>query len=135
MTWRLFSLGMLAGCALISAGCSGGGSETASGKVTLDGAPLPAVYLSLIPKNPEVKGPFIARTDDQGQFSFGTIDKPESGVPAGAYTLSMTTAHNEVADEGTPTPPQKIPPPHSTGIDFEVLAGGTSDANFELKSK
>jgi hypothetical protein len=114
----------LAVCVLISAGCGGDGSETASGKVTLNGAPLPAVYLSLIPKNPKVKGPFIAKTDDQGQFSFGTIDEPGSGVPAGAYTLSMTTAHSEMADESTPTPPQKIPPPHSTGVDFEVPAGG-----------
>jgi hypothetical protein len=131
---RLLPLGALAVCALVSMGC-GGGSETVSGKVTLDGAPLPAAYLTLVPKDRKVKGPFIAKTDEQGQFAFGSIEEPGSGAPAGAYTLSITTAHSEAADEDTPPPPQRVPPPHSTGIDFEVPEGGKSDANFELRSK
>jgi hypothetical protein len=125
-------------------GCGGGVSfETVSGKVTLDGAPLPAATLMLVPTNPPTdpeadpksKGPFLGKTDDQGQFSMGSIDDPGGGVPAGSYRLTMTTAHVEGADETTVFPPEKVPQPYPSGVDFEVPDGGTSDANFDLKSK
>lgn len=136
MSRRSLVFSALVSSALLCLGCRGGGAEETSGKVMLDGAPLPAAYLRLVPKDARVKGPFLAKTDEQGLYSFGTIDDPGSGVPAGLYTLSITTAHSEVADEDTPTPPEKVPAPHSnTGIDFEVPAGGTTDANFDLKSK
>lgn len=60
---------------LTLAGCGNGVSyETVSGKVTLDGAPLPNAKLMLVSKNapntadadPNATGPFIATTDDQG---------------------------------------------------------------------
>jgi hypothetical protein len=131
--------------ALISmlAGCGGVSLETVSGKVTLDGAPLPAAKLLLVPKNaatspdadPNAKGPFLGVTDDQGNFELGPIGDEGGGVPAGAYMLTITTAWAVNADETTPAPPQKVPPPHSTGVDFEVPDGGTDAANFDLKSK
>jgi len=86
---RSLLLGALALCALVSMGC--GGAETVSGRVTLDGAPLPAAYLTLVPKDPKVKGPFIAKTDEQGQFAFGSIEEPGSGAPAGALTTRINT--------------------------------------------
>jgi hypothetical protein len=140
----LKSLGPAAVAALL-VGCGGGVSlETVAGKVTLDGAPLPGATLMLVSTNapttadadPNVKGPFLGKTDDQGQFEMGPISNPGGGVPAGAYTLTIKTAHVESADETTVAPPERVPPPHSTtGVDFEVPDGGTSDANFEFKSK
>lgn len=127
-----------------SAGCGGGVSyETVSGKVTLDGAPLPATRLMLVSKNapntgdadPNVKGPFMGTTDEQGQFEMGSIGDPGGGVPAGAYTLTITTVWAESVTETTVMPPEKVPPPHSTGVDFEVPAGGNDAAHFELTSK
>jgi hypothetical protein len=131
--------------ALISTfvGCGGAGLETLSGKVTLDGAPLPGAKLFLVSKNapaganadPTVKGPFVGVTNEQGQFEIGPVGQAGGGAPPGAYTLTITTAWLEGADETSVTPPQKVPPPYSAGVDFEVPDGGKTDANFDLKSK
>jgi hypothetical protein len=125
------------------AGCGGVSLDTVSGKVTLDGAPLPGAKVLLVSKNaspsadadPNLKGPFLGVTDDQGQFDLGPIGQPGGGVPPGAYTLTITTAWLENVTETSVTPPQKVPAPHSTGVDFEVPDGGKTDANFDLKSK
>jgi hypothetical protein len=135
--WALALLGLIAGC--------GGGVDyqTVSGKVTLDGTPLPAAKLMLVSQNapktgnsdPSVTGPFIGTTDDQGHFSLGPGSNAEGGVPAGSYTLTIITAWSADVSETTIAPPEKVPPPYSTGVDFEVSEGGTDAANFELKSK
>ncbi len=125
------------------AGCGGVSHETVSGKVTLDGAALPAAKVFLVPQNPpteanadpSVKGPFVGVTNDQGQFEIGPVGNAGGGAPSGAYTLTITTAWLEGADEMSVTPPQKVPAPYSGGVDFEVPAGGKSDANFDLSSK
>jgi hypothetical protein len=128
-------------CVGMVAGCSGPASpQTVSGKVTLDGAPLPAASLTMVPKDesitdPAIRGPFVGKTDDQGEFSIGPINEPGGGAPAGAYKLTITTAFVEAFDENSVVPAERIPEPHRSGVDFEVPAGGTSDANFELKSK
>jgi hypothetical protein len=106
-----------------------------SGTVTLDGAPLPDAYLSLGHKDPTLKDRYSGKTDASGRFNMGSLEQPGGGVPAGDYTLSITTAYSPLADEFHPAPPEKIPAPHATGIDFEVPAGGTTEANFDLKSK
>lgn len=135
---------VIAVLAAMLAGCHGGVDlETVSGKVTLDGAPLPNATLMLVSTSPptkantdpKLKGPFLGKTDDQGEFSMGPIGNPGGGVPAGAYKLTITTAHVEGADENTVAPPERVPQPYPQGIDFEVPDGGKTDANFELKSK
>jgi hypothetical protein len=128
---------------LMLIGCGGVSRETVSGKVTLDGAPLPGAKLLLVAKDaprtaaadPSVTGPFLGVTNDQGEFELGPIGQEGGGVPAGAYTLTITTAWLDGGDEMSVTPPQKVPPPHSTGVDFELPDGGTDAANFDLKSK
>jgi hypothetical protein len=135
---RISALALMA----LIAGCGGASRETVSGKVTLDGAPLPKAKVLLVAKNPpqnnsdpNAKGPYIGVTDDQGQFEVGPVGDTGGGVPPGAYTLTITTAWLDGGDEMSVTPPQKVPAPHSTGVDFEVPAGGTDAANFDLKSK
>jgi hypothetical protein len=131
----LIRIGALALIALI-AGCGGASLESVAGKVTLDGSPLPDVYMTLAPKDASASERYAAKTDASGSFSFGAADNPGGGVPAGAYSLSMTTAFDPNADEMTPAPREKVPAPYSTGgADFEVPAGGTDAANFDLKSK
>jgi hypothetical protein len=137
----LSRIGAFALIAMI-AGCGGTSFETVSGKVTLDGAPLPKAKVLLVPKNPppnssdpNAKGPYIGVTDDQGQFEIGLVGDTGGGVPTGTYTLAISTAWLDGGDETSITPPQKVPAPHSTGVDFEVPQGGTDAANFDLKSK
>jgi hypothetical protein len=130
---------------LIAAGCGGGvRTETVAGKITLDGAPLPKAAISIIPVNrnnsaksdPNVDGPFSGLTNEQGEYSIGSIDRPGKGAPAGNYKLSIRMAPPEGANELTVIPPEKVPAPYSTiGVDFEVPPGGKTDANFDLVSK
>lgn len=133
-------IGLLA----VLGGCGGGVDlEAVSGKVTLDGAPLPDATLMLVPNpppttadaDPRAKGPYVARTDSAGQFALGPISEPGGGVPAGTYTLTITTAHVESYDENTVVPPERVPPPYPSGVDFEVPDGGTSEATFDFSSK
>jgi hypothetical protein len=142
MHHRSLKAGSVAALMAIVVGCGGAARlETVSGKVTLDGSPLPAATLLLVPVNlptdadAKAKGPFIAKTDDQGEFTFGATDNPGGGVPAGAYRLVMTTTQVEGANEDTVLPPEKVPAPYPAGVDYEVPAGGTDAANFDLKSK
>lgn len=123
-------------CAAVLAGCGGGsGSETVSGKVTLDGAPLPNARVMLIPVDTAIKGPFLAVTDGQGAYSIGPIGEPGGGAPAGAYRLTIGTAFTSGGDENAVPPPERVPTPYPQGVDFEVPAGGKSDANFDLTSR
>lgn len=136
MTSRLTASVGIAVCVAFLVGCGGGGSEAVSGKLTLDGAPLAKAHIALVPKDATVKGgPFVGDTDDQGQFTLGPPGDPTGGVPAGAYSLSITTAYTTSGSETAVTPPERIPAPYTTGVDFEVPAGGTAAANLDLSSK
>jgi len=145
MRIRLVSGIIVAPLLLLIAGCGGSGVsfETVSGKVSLDGAPLPAATLMLVPTSPptgedadpKAKGPFLAKTNEQGEFSIGPIGEAGGGVPPGAYKLTITTAHVEGADETTIAPPERAPQPYPSGVDFTVPDSGTTEANFDLKSK
>jgi hypothetical protein len=129
---------MVAGYVLAcAAGCSTGGAESVEGVVTLDGTPLPAAYILFIPTQSEIKGPFNGKTDDQGRYSLGPIGDEGGGVPVGTYRVSITTAHSEDAGmEGVKLPPERVPRQYRDGsMQFDVPQGGTTAANFDLKSR
>jgi hypothetical protein len=121
------------------AGCGGGGLETVSGKVTLDGAPLAGARVTLAPQNvgndPKKNLPLVGATDDLGMFTIGPIGDPGGGAPAGLYRLAITTAHTTDTRDNAVLPPERVPAPYPSGVDFDVPAGGTDAANFDLTSK
>jgi hypothetical protein len=129
----------LALCASAVVGCGGAGKETVAGKITLDGAPLTNARITLLPQDvgndPKLNLPYVGSTDDQGHFSLGPLDSPAGGVPPGAYRLSITTAYTTDTRDNAVAPPERVPQPYSSGVDFTVPDGGASDANFDLKSK
>jgi hypothetical protein len=129
--WFFFGL-----VALSAVGCGGsGGSEVVQGIVTLDGAPLPATSLTLAPADPQVKGPFTGKTDDQGRFSIGPIGDPNGGVPAGSYQLALTTTRGDDAGmENAIAPPERVPRGAQVR-DLEVPSGGLPDLRLELSSE
>jgi hypothetical protein len=141
MDQRLLRKAALAILALASGGCGGLSSKSVEGTVTLDGAPLKGAHVSIAPKDPnaakdkKLQGPFVGDTDDQGHFALGPVGKAGGGAPAGAYTLGITTKIG-TGDETAKPPVERVPAPHSsTGVDFEVPAGGVTDAKFDLISK
>jgi hypothetical protein len=120
-------------CALTAVGCGGGGSTPVQGTITLDGAPLAQVYLTLAPKDQQIEGPFTGETDSQGHFSLGPMDDPEGGVPPGEYQLAITTSRSDGMETSVPTP-ERVPADQRVR-DLEVPEGGLPDLKIEMQSK
>jgi hypothetical protein len=117
-------------------GCQGGGNPV-EGKVTLDGQPLSGVHVAFFPAGASVNDPTLFRgvTDENGSYLLVNPINNESGAPAGKYRVSLTTAvPGPNDDETTPLPPERVPAKHRDQ-QFEVPNGGTTEANFELKSR
>jgi hypothetical protein len=122
------------------------------GAVTLDGKPLAGVQVvfdqpELSPR--ENKG-YIGRTDDQGHYSLRPALTDGSGAMPGQFRVTLTTAVVDPSQPAPPPPPssggfapdtpppapERIPPAYRDGkLKFTVPEGGTTDANFDLKSK
>jgi hypothetical protein len=131
---------------LLHVGC--GGSERGgpvTGKVTVDGAPLIGARVSLVPQSSgadagEAKGSFIATTDDAGVYELESAFDHSVEVPMGPSKLYISTAFSETvtpegSTQGVTIPKERVTAPYPQGVDFEVPAGGTDAANFDLKSK
>lgn len=137
MTIRRKRFILLFGFALAaSSGCQGGGNPV-EGKVTLDGQPLGGVHVAFFPAGASVNDPTLFRgvTDENGQYALRNPIENSTGAPAGKYRVSLTTAvAGPNDDETTPLPPERVPAKYRTQ-EYEVPAGGTPEANFELKSR
>jgi hypothetical protein len=121
-------------------GCGTGTPKTVpvSGKVTLDTQPLANADVSFFPTNVE-KGKMAVeasgKTDAEGNYSLKLNKGGTPGVPPGNYKVRVS-----VFDRGEGTRPprgQLILPKYNreTTLTFEVPAGGTQSANFDLSSK
>ncbi len=110
-----------------------------AGKVTLDGQPVANVRVVFQPfssKTGTEAGPGSAGiTDEQGHYTLTTISvKPQPGAVVGSHTVQFDAVVmpkvGEEAAVATPKTPRIPPTTHS----FDVPAGGTDQANFDLKS-
>jgi hypothetical protein len=136
-------------------GCGdGGGRVTVEGVVTLDGQPMPGVYLTFDQPelSPNQNVGYIGKTDETGRYSLRPMLGDGSGAPPAKYRVSLTTAVSDPSQpaptpsntnsgtpffpESAPPPPERIPPAYRDGtLSFEVPEDGTKDANFALKSR
>lgn len=132
-------------------GSSGPATAPVSGKVTLDGAPLEGAIVNFTANGFVGSG----RTGSDGSYSLvtgaavgenrvwiedfeppeGFSDDPEEGMDAG----QLEAMNQSLADAGTPVEmPVRIPAEYSdsekTILKVNVSDGGTSSANFDLKS-
>jgi hypothetical protein len=118
-------------------GCGRSQFETVEGKVTLDGKPLSGVHVNFYPKGADVNDArvFHGVTDAEGRFALRSPADNQTGVPVGDYRVALTTAvAGPNDDERTPLPPERIPMKFRENA-LTVAAGGTKEANFDLKSK
>lgn len=126
---------LIAVAALLSAAGCGPRAAGVTGRVTLDGKPLPRARVVLMAaQGRSAADYYIAETDADGRFALGPIGNMGAGVKPGPYRLSLTTAFSTTGDDTAPVPRELVPPPHSTGIDYEIPSGGTAAMNIELKS-
>ena len=122
---------------LFCAGCGGSKLAAVEGKVTLDGKPLSGVSVTFFPAGASVNDPRLFRgvTDSDGHYVLIDPAKGRGGAEPGKYRVTLTSAVAGPNDiETTPLPPERVPSKYRESS-FEVPAGGTRDANFDMKSK
>jgi hypothetical protein len=130
------------GLIFVAVGC-GPAVVPVTGRVTLDAKPLPNAKVVFMPEmDRKEPGPgSIGTTDADGRFTLHLLTGTTNGAIVGKHKISIS-AYNEVAEEGKPahmkgfgTP---LVPSHynaQTKLTFDVPAGGTSTADFDLKSE
>jgi hypothetical protein len=117
-----------------------------SGKVTLDGKPLPKASVTFVPmasKDNINPGPTAAGlTDDDGRYTL-IVDKDTPGAVVGTCRIYITTLLSDpVLDEREGGPPvqrprDRVPEKYNqkTELTYDVPKGGTDQANFDLYSR
>jgi hypothetical protein len=148
-------LRVLAAGGLLAAmiGCSGGPDlASVSGVVMLDGKPYPNAVVSFqpigTPDNPNPGRGSSADTDENGRFVL-KYDGMKDGAVVGKHRVRIMTRGNNVvteapsgvgSDDAAPPPGRVVDPiplewnAQSTK-EFDVPAGGTDKANFEITSR
>jgi len=126
--------------ALLFSGCQGE-IVPVSGNVTLNGKPLAGAVVTFQPvgtrqrgsPQPEATGS-VGRTDALGHYTLRLIQPDRAGAAIGDHTvtISLTTAGR--TDAARPKA-SRLPKSWSDGTKrVRVPPGGTSEANFEIKS-
>jgi hypothetical protein len=133
-----------AAIAAVFVGC--GGSEKVvpvSGVVKLDGKPLANAYVSFQPTaatgSSKAGIGSYGVTDASGKYSLKTADNDQSGAVVGPHRveIDLKQAETDDRDPKLRPPPKHLPPKYNRNseLEFKVPAGGTTAANFELKSQ
>jgi hypothetical protein len=122
---------------LLSAGCGGAADGPVSGRVTLDGRPLAKAHVYFYPRTKNDEALFyLGRTDPEGRYALKSVKDDVTAVQAGVYRVSLTTAVVENADESSRPPKEMVPQAYrDEAHEYQVPEGGTTQANFELKTK
>lgn len=119
------------------AGCGPGGPEIASvsGRVTMDGKPLPNASVIFIPENGRPAG---ASTDSNGNYTLNFAQGRKGAIP-GKNSIRITTQRDPTPGEnGTAIPGSKetVPAKYNTNstLEFVVEPKKKNIANFDLQS-
>jgi hypothetical protein len=138
--WLRLFLGTL----LVSViGCSGQPAARVSGRVTLDGEPLAGATVTFVPKASAgnvARGPTASGvTDADGRFTLNFGPKSRGAIVGPNRVVISTLTFEDDADERDVhvKTPERVPARYNskTELDFDVPAGGTKAANFDLKSQ
>jgi hypothetical protein len=131
---RGFAL-MLLGVVL--AGCGAGGPEIAyvTGKVTMDGKPLPNATVVFVPENGRPAG---ATTNEEGEYVLNFAQGRKGAIPGESVIRIMTFRDADQDENGQSIPgaPETVPAEYNTEstLTFNVEPGKNNVANFDLKS-
>ena len=118
------------------AGCGGPGYELVpvSGKVALDGKPVPEAHVSF---EPHVLGPgAYATTDAEGRFQLRSVLDDRPGAVPGTHVVRITTAREgNPNDDDAELVGELAPEQFLDGsVTFMVPIEGTDQADFDLAS-
>jgi hypothetical protein len=127
---------------LVLAGCGGGPYKTArvSGRITLNGQPLSHAAITFQPIGSEGNlnpgagsGAF---TDSDGRYLLKLIGQDNEGAVVTKHKVRITLTRREDSADDRPKRYKEIPARYNgkTKLEFDVPAGGTDSANFDLTS-
>ncbi len=128
--WVVLVLPLLAGCG------DGRSAANVSGKITVKGQPLAEIGVTFQPVGEGIGS--TGKTDADGRYTLQFVDNQQAGAAIGKHQVTfhdMLDQPVESPDAG-PLPPSKSRLPaaaRSTVREFEVPAGGTTSADFDLK--
>jgi hypothetical protein len=139
---------MVRSCVFVAAlmlvvGCgSAGKTVPVSGAITLDGKPLANAHVVFQPEaakgnsNPGI-GSF-AFTGPDGRYTLRTFDTEQPGAVVGTHRveINLKVESDDRPNAGRP-PPKMLPAKYNrqSELQFKVEPGGSSAANFDLKSQ
>jgi hypothetical protein len=124
-------------CALL-AGC-GSGIAPVSGRITLNGTPLAkasVTFAPIAPKGEKEPGPSSAAiTDADGRYSLRLVGQRGSGAMIGKHKVMVALQEEVNTADDNPVKLKQLPLKYNgqTTLEFDVPAGGTSKADFDLK--
>jgi hypothetical protein len=129
-------------------GCGSGSSKLApvSGKVTLDGQPLADATVIFQPEGggPDAGSGSQGKTNANGEFTLRQLNSDRDGAVAGKHRVMISAPQARAAGGGDKPHSEeqektvdRVPAKYNanTTLNFDVPAGGSSTANFDLKSK
>src|SRR5262245_37730671 len=127
---------------LLAAGCGPPGLAQVSGRVTLDGRPLPNAGVNFQPvaKAGKVEaGPgSYGKTDADGRYTLRVVGDDRPGAQVGPHRVEITAFAGTAADDvdARKAPTSLVPARYNreTELTFQVKSG-PNEANFELTSK
>ena len=138
---------LLLGLAVVLATGCGGSKKFASvsGKVTLNGKPLPNATVSFLPiaeqGSIEAGEASIGKTNEKGEFALRSTTG-KNGALVGHHRVSISALDPKIGERDERPPrggwplADKVPSRYNaeSKVTFDVPPGGTTKADFELKS-
>ncbi|MBA4066315.1 MAG: hypothetical protein C0501_21895 [Isosphaera sp.] len=128
-----------------AAGCGRAAVAPVSGRVTVDGGPAAGVHVGFQPVgsggDQHPGGGSYGVTDADGRFTLRLVEGDGPGAVVGRHRVELTVrAKADDRHDTRPAGPKSgvvIPPKYNRNSDliFEVPAGGTEAADFEVKTK
>lgn len=121
--------GLSATLLVVAAGCGGGrpGLVPVSGVVTIDGQPVTAGQVSLMPKG---KRSAIGRLDEKGRFTLSSYELGD-GAPIGTHLVTVTAVEGVTERSNRWLAPKKYSNKLNANL-WVTIEGPTDDLNIEL---
>ena len=125
-------------CAL-AAGCGSSKTAPVSGRLTLNGKPLARASITFAPigsKDKQEPGPSSAGiTDADGRYTLKLIGQEGSGAMIGKHKVMIALQEAVDTSDDNPVKLKQLPLKYNgqTTLEFDVPAGGTDAADFDLK--
>jgi glycine/D-amino acid oxidase-like deaminating enzyme len=128
------------GLVLLASGCGSGGLVATTGKVTINGNPLPNATVELLPTgDTPANQKAFGRSDDQGVFTL-TNRQGKKGLQAGTYKAVVSKRLNPDGSEPDPNAPpiesaatERLPAKYSDPDKTQLEITIEADKPLEIK--